>query len=342
MGIGLVTDESSTAPALSGAVVSPARRRFGFALLGSTLFLIFAGAEVKSRHAGLSVPDWPLSYGQWWPKMVGDVFYEHGHRTVAAAVGFLTVILTIWTARTESRRWVRTLAWVVLGAVIVQGLLGGLTVRQQLPPAVSAMHATLAQTFLCLVGWLAYAGTREWSAPGPVFGRSGSSMQEVVGEARPAFRACVIAVIAVFTQLLLGAWMRHSEAGLAVPFFPVSPAGHLFPEVVDDLVVIHMLHRGFAVIAATVVLWAAASVSRRVPRLGVHATLAGSLILIQVILGALVVWEMKAPIITSLHVMNGAAVLATVWLLVLRTRRCLGLAGDDVQELSSVQTAEGA
>lgn len=289
-------------------------------LFGATLFLIFAGAEVKSRDAGLSVPDWPLSYGKVWPKMVGDVFYEHGHRTIATAVGLLTVILAIWTARTDSRSWVRSLGWLVLVAVIVQGVLGGLTVKNLLPPSISATHATLAQTFLCLVGWWAYAGTKEWNSP--------SSADPRV--ARTAFRACVGAVLAIFIQLLLGAWMRHNEAGLAVPFFPVSETGAWLPPTVDRLVIIHMLHRGFAVVAAVMVLRAVGSVSKRVPALGPHAALVAALVLIQVMLGALVVWEKKSPVITSIHVMNGAAVLAFTWLMTLRVWRRLapgGLAG---------------
>ena len=288
--------DRAPAPALPGVVASPARRKFGFVLFGATLFLIFVGAEVKSRHAGLSVPDWPLSYGQVWPKMVGDVFYEHGHRTVASAVGLLTLILAIWTARTDSRMWVRNLGWVALLAVILQGVLGGLTVLNLLPTPVSATHATLAQVFLCLVGWLAYTGTKEWNSP--------ASTDPV--SARVAFRACAFALIAVFIQLLFGAWMRHSEAGLAVPFFPTSESGSLLPQTVDELVVIHMLHRGFAVIVLVLVLRAVASVARRLPEFGLHATLIASLVLIQVMLGALVIWEEKSPIITSIHVMNGA------------------------------------
>src|SRR5678809_1554346 len=93
------------------AHVSPARRRFGAALAVATVFLIFAGAQVKSHQAGLSVPDWPKSFDMWWPPMVGNVFYEHGHRVIAATVGFLTLLMALWTWRAESRASVRRLAW---------------------------------------------------------------------------------------------------------------------------------------------------------------------------------------------------------------------------------------
>src|SRR6202034_1132356 len=102
-----------------------------------TLLLVVAGASVTSNQAGLSVPDWPLSYGQVMPQMTGGVLFEHGHRMVAAFVGFLTVVLAIWLARVERRAWMKKLGWIALLAVIVQGLLGGLTVKMLIPPAVS-------------------------------------------------------------------------------------------------------------------------------------------------------------------------------------------------------------
>src|SRR5215510_11261535 len=107
--------------------------RFALLTACSTAFLIFVGGLVTSNEAGLSVPDWPTTYG-WnmftfpYSKWVGGIFYEHGHRLVASFVGFLTVGLTIWTWMKESRKWLRTLSLVALGAVITQGILGGLTV----------------------------------------------------------------------------------------------------------------------------------------------------------------------------------------------------------------------
>ena len=320
----------ATAPgaAPGAAVFSPhvgaARRRFGVLVALATVFLIFAGAEVKSRQAGLAVPDWPLAYGMLFPPMVGNIFYEHGHRLVAATVGLLTLVLAVWTARREPRRWVRRLAWGCLAAVVAQGLLGGLTVKLLLPRPVSISHALLAQSFLCLVVWLAYATSREWlSAPA----RRGSAREET-----GALTACLWAAAAVFVQLVLGALMRHTESGLAVPFFPVDASGALLPEIVTGRVVIHMLHRGFAVVVLAAVLVASARVVRRVPRLRGHALLAGALIVGQVLLGATVIWTaardpadgvtpVVSPIPASLHVATGAALLALVWLLALRVWR---------------------
>src|SRR5947209_15025171 len=108
--------------------------RFAKVVVASTVLLILAGSLVTSHDAGLSVPDWPTSYG--WnmftfpPSMwVGGILYEHGHRLIASTVGFLTIVLAAWLWRAESRRSVRNLGLAAVAAVILQGLLGGLTVR---------------------------------------------------------------------------------------------------------------------------------------------------------------------------------------------------------------------
>src|SRR5262249_36137962 len=110
-------------------------------------------ALVTSNDAGLSVPDWPTSFGSLYkiPHLVGGVRFEHPHRMVAQFVGLLTIILTIWTWRSESRRWMKQLAMAALFMVILQGILGGITVLYYLPPLVSSAHAALAQTYFCTV-----------------------------------------------------------------------------------------------------------------------------------------------------------------------------------------------
>ena len=114
-------------------MVNSAMHRFAVFLAVSTLFLIVAGASVTSNEAGLSVPDWPLSYGQVMPEMKGGVFYEHGHRMIASAVGFLTVVLAVWMWRSEERKWLKRVSFIAVGAVILQGVLGGITVLYLAP-----------------------------------------------------------------------------------------------------------------------------------------------------------------------------------------------------------------
>src|ERR1044071_2974230 len=140
--------------------------RFAIFVACATFFLIIAGALVTSHDAGLATPDWPLSNGQVFPKMVGNLFWEHGHRMVATTVGILTIVLTIYIFLREKRSWVQKLGVFALCAVVAQGLLGGLTVKLMLPLAVSAAHATLAQLFFCTTVSLAVFTSRSWIEAG--------------------------------------------------------------------------------------------------------------------------------------------------------------------------------
>jgi cytochrome c oxidase assembly protein subunit 15 len=279
--------------------------------VAATLFLIFVGGLVTSTGSGLAVPDWPLSYGTWMPPMVGGIFYEHGHRLVASAVGLLTLVLAVWTARSEARRWVRRLAWGALAAVAAQGLLGGITVLFLLPTPVSVAHACLAQTFFGIVIALAYATSREWAEAAPVEDAAG-------------FRSAALAATAVvYLQLLLGALMRHMGAGLAIPDFPLA-FGRLVPPFESAGVALHFAHRLGALLvlgAALHLTWTARGT--REPRLRSLAALVLLLVLVQAGLGAATVLTGKAPYPTTLHVATGAAVLGACWFATLRGQRLL-------------------
>src|SRR6185369_14892553 len=112
---------------------SPWLHRYATLVAVCTLLLVIAGASVTSKEAGLSVPDWPLSYGQVIPQMTGGVLFETGHRMIATVVGMLTIVLAVWIARVEKRAWMKKLGWLVLGGVVAQGLRGGATVLVRLP-----------------------------------------------------------------------------------------------------------------------------------------------------------------------------------------------------------------
>ncbi len=180
--------------------------RFAVFTAGWTLFLLAAGGLVTSNDAGLAVPDWPLSYGSVMPPMVGGVFYEHGHRVVATIAGMLTMALAVWLWRAEARVWMRWLGWAALAAVIVQGLLGGLTVMMKLPPAVSISHATLAQLFFCATVALALFTSRWWRETAPVAAGRDEAIR---------LRGFAVATVAVMVvQLILGAAFRHKVLGI--------------------------------------------------------------------------------------------------------------------------------
>ena len=183
--------------------------RFALFTAFSTLCLIIAGALVTSNEAGLSVPDWPLSYGQLMPPMIGGVFYEHGHRMIASFVGLLTIVLAAWLWKAETRGWVKKLGLAALGAVIAQGVLGGLTVIFLLPVAISVSHACLAQVFFCMIVSLAWFTSPSWQRQheglGPRLPDAGA----------PSLRALSLtANAAVFVQLMMGAALRHKGFGI--------------------------------------------------------------------------------------------------------------------------------
>lgn len=300
----------------SGAPVvayDPWRHRLAVLTAAATLLLIFIGGLVTSKGAGLSVPDWPLSYGVLMPSMVGNVFYEHGHRMAATGVGFLTLVLALWTAGAEARPGVRLLAWSALAAVVAQGILGGLTVLFLLPAPISVAHACLAQTFFCLVIALAYATSREWNACDARF------------EDRDGIRQAAIAATAVvFVQLVVGAVMRHIGAGLAIEDFPLAK-GRLLPPFESVGIAVHFAHRvGALLVLAAVSTLLVRSRRGRDLRFNGPATLAFLLVLMQLGLGAWTVLSAKAELPTTFHVATGAAVLAACWFTTLRAHRLLG------------------
>ncbi|MEW6512088.1 MAG: COX15/CtaA family protein [Bacteroidota bacterium] len=313
---------------------SPWLHRFAFFTACCTFCLVIAGGLVTSTDSGLAVPDWPLSYGQLMPPMVGGIFYEHGHRMVATFVGLLTTILAFWLWRADERRWVRTLGFIALAAVITQGVLGGLTVLFLLPTPISVAHATLAQSFFSLTIVLALVTSPGWHHNQPVF----------LPEARRSRRLAIVATATVFLQLILGAWMRHSGAGLAIPDFPLSygrlipPGGEEGLSLINQMrrewfdmmpvesgqVLIHFAHRIGALIALTAVLWLGINILRTFPtdrRLREPAIVMMLIVVVQILLGALTVWTGKGVQIATAHVATGALLLGTTVFLAVRTYR---------------------
>ncbi|MGE5569036.1 MAG: COX15/CtaA family protein [Rhodospirillales bacterium] len=165
-----------------------------------TLLLLVAGGMVTSNSAGLSVPDWPLSYGKLMPAMEGGVFYEHGHRMIATGIGIFTIILAIWIWKSDPRRWMRNLAWAALGAVILQGVLGGLTVLYLLPKAISVGHACLAELFFSATVAIAVFTSPGWR----------QKPRAVEDSGWPSMRSLAAAVpVVILGQVALGAGARH-------------------------------------------------------------------------------------------------------------------------------------
>jgi len=314
----------------------------------ATFPLIFMGGLVTSHQAGLAVPDWPNSYGynmflfppRYW---VGGVLYEHTHRLMATVVGFLSTLLTVAAWPYERRPWVRWLATSVLIGVIFQGILGGLrVVFKNLDLAI--VHACVAQAFFCLAASAALVTSNWW--------RSAPDLSATPD--RPLFRAAFITVIIIYLQLIVGATMRHEQAGLAIPDFPLT-FGHILPpapSAVDSAfrtaalhnwpdpalsllahvtawqIYLQFAHR----IGALIVTIAIGVLSFLVLKSPARAHLIPltamllSLLLAQITLGILTVLLRKPADIASLHVAVGALTLLTTFIITVRTARLFRIA----------------
>ncbi len=281
--------------------------RFAVLLAAAVVLLIAAGALVKSKEAGLSVPDWPLSYGglnppNWW--QIENVRAEHGHRLIAGVVALLTILLAIQFRRLESRIWVRRLAYLAVATVFAQAALGGITVLMFLPTPVSVGHAGLAQLFLCLIVTLAVVTSPAWLRADFTLHRQGAR--------RRAARLATALSLVVYAQILVGAVMRHTGAGLAIPDFPLVFGG-LVPPRFDAAIAIHYSHRVGAVLVlalTAVLVWQVLRRFRQERALVIPAIALTVLVMVQIGLGASVVLTARAVAPNTVHVAVGAMVLA--------------------------------
>ena len=241
---------------------------------------------------------------------VANIFYEHVHRLIASTVGGLTIIMVVWVWVGEPRRWLRRFAVVALGVVIAQGILGGVTVLYFLPAAVSIAHAGLAEVFFCMTVAIALFVSRSWNA----------LSSSPVDDARLR-QLTTATTLAIYCQILVGATMRHSGAGLAIPDFPLMFGG-LWPDHFNAGIGVHFVHRVGALVIAGMTLGTAVYVwrwhkSRR--ELVSPALVVLVFIVIQITLGGATVLSGRQPIVNSLHVVGGALVLTTSLVLTLRS-----------------------
>ncbi|MBI2430235.1 MAG: COX15/CtaA family protein [Ignavibacteriales bacterium] len=321
--------------------------RFSIFTAVSTFVLIFIGGLVTSTGSGLSVPDWPTTYGEnmfTYPidKWIGGIKYEHGHRLFASFVGFLTIILAVWLALKEDRRWVKIAGFVALGLVIFQGVLGGLTVLFLLPTPISVAHGMLAQSFFCLVSAIALFTSEWWRSEIVVIKKKEGYFLQLL-----AFAATIF----LFIQLGFGALLRHTYSGMAVPDFPLA-FGQLFPSLDPDSIlqynqelirdgikwpgdrmiapyqiIIHLVHRYWAFVVATVVGFAGFKIYRSVflpDSVRRNGKILIAAVVIQFLLGMFTVLTRKEVIITTAHVALGAFTLVISVITLLQLMRVFG------------------
>ena len=298
--------------------------RFAWLTVVATLFLICSGGMVTSKGVGLAVPDWPTTFGYnmfLFPvsKWIGGVFFEHTHRLIASIVGVLTIILAVWLWKSETRRWVRNLGYAALAAVVLQGVLGGLRVTM-LKDEIGIFHACLAQFFLGMLVVIAVALSKAWERLGRVESR------------RAAARIAIVTTAIIYSQLALGATMRHEHRDLSILDFPTAN-GAWIPETsapalekinawrdargLSDVnafqIWLQMMHRFVAVLIVAGVItfcsrvWKEARPNALLMRLSI---LWLALLFCQLTLGAWTIWSNKAADIATAHVAIGAGMFA--------------------------------
>jgi cytochrome c oxidase assembly protein subunit 15 len=321
-------------------VYNPILHRLSLATAILTFPLIFIGGMVTSKHAGMSVPDWPNTWGYnmfTFPpsKWVGGIFYEHTHRLYASGIGFLTIVIVAAAFGTDRRKSVRWGSVGLLAAVLAQGIIGGLrVVKSDLDLAI--VHGCAAQIFFCLVASYCVLTSPLLAQPPQIDPAQLRALRRIL---RISFLATLVALV----QLIIGAIMRHSGAGLAIPDFPTSFGGLAPPLHIDnefraaaihrygaDLglnqitafqIWIHFSHRIGAVCVTAVIVWLCVTIIRQLRGLAAlrrPAMILPMLVALQITLGILTVLMRKPADIASSHVAVGALVLMTTWVIVVR------------------------
>jgi len=271
--------------------------------------------------------------------MVGGILYEHSHRLFASLVGLLILIQSIWILLQDQRKWLKKIGVFTLLTVIFQGILGGLTVRYMLPVWISASHGIIAQSTLCLTLFMSISLSKSWI----------QQSKELVNS--KIFRIATITTILIWIQLVLGAVMRHSEAGLVAFDYPTMN-GDLIPKIskvydynqirndfiwdnIDNTdstiaqldildehlepitpfkLLVHFFHRTWAIVVFGFIffLWISTiRFSNGNDLMKLTSSFLLFTVIIQIVLGVFSIWSIRDILITTLHVVNGSLVLAT-------------------------------
>jgi heme A synthase len=296
--------------------------RLALATATATFALLVIGGLVHATGSSLACPDWPLCGGQVFPPMTGGVLYEHGHRLAALSVAALTVILAVLVFQSRKEAQLRALAAMAVGLVLLQAALGAITVLFELPLLVSAGHLATSMTFFSLVIYLAHRLRPTPSGP--------------AAPAAPGRKLAGLAATAVYAQLVLGAFVRHTGAGLACNVDLPLCDGALWPS--WGPAQLHMAHRLLGVAATGLVIAAAVAARRGLPGRGLRPALAlagPALAVLQIAVGFWTVTSFIAVPVVTLHIALGALLLAQAWtlFLLLGPRGALAGAGGRVPGL---------
>ncbi len=284
-------------------------RGFAVASAVSAYLLIVLGGLVRITGSGLACPDWPLCHGRLIPPFQGPILIEYSHRLAAALVSGLVVATAL--AAAGVRRWLPQAvptALSVLGIVAVQIILGALTVKLELTPALVVTHLGVAMLFLAVLLVQAVGALRGAADALP---------------ASPSLHRLVqAAAAATYLMILIGGYVAASGAGLACPDVPLCRGAALLPPGLGARM--HMLHRGWSLVVLALVLWTSAAAARAAPGGGraipAAARLAVALVLAQFALGLLNIVTRLTPLVRGAHLGIAALLLGTLIVLLKLTK----------------------
>jgi len=310
-----------TSPDQRTSLYQPALERFCWVALVFAGFVLLAGGETTSNQAGMAFQTWPLSNGSLNPAgWLSDLkmFLEHSHRLLAGTTTILTLIAAIWVQMTEARHWVRRIAWILVGTIFAQALLGGARVlfdntnthadNDNLAHSFAVCHAVVAQATVCLWVTLTVALSRGWMV------REVGARLIAPSVRRWGHIACAL----IFLQIFVGAIMRQFGYSFAIPTFPFSTDKlDVLPPAWTWPVIINFAHRTGALLVTITLAGLAYNVfmhegARR--QLGSWMALVLCALVLQIGLGAEIIWTNKNANVATFHLLTGAFLLASTWL----------------------------
>ena len=291
----------------------------------TTFFLILWGAVVHNTQSSLACPDWPLCYDQVFPVMKGAILIEHGHRLLASFVGLLTISLVFLSWRekdkSESHTHVFKASLLALFLVIAQGALGGITVIYKLPTIVSTSHLGLSLFFFCFIVYIHHKASRLDNSEKKY---SSELMTHVKTHWKPVIRhGIVFSTFILYSQILLGAFMRHAGAGSACGLGPTSAllcmdvtswSTTLWPNLGPSQ--LHMVHRFYGLFVFFIVLVFSLKTYKffKTDRVLKTASLLPLVfVTFQILIGVMAVWTNLSVTPTTLHLAGAALSLVSLW-----------------------------
>lgn len=267
-----------------------------------TFILIILGGVVRVTGSGLGCPDWPLCYGGVIPPMEFASLIEYSHRTLAFFTGIVIVAIgSIAVIKYRNRSDILTLSILAVVLVIIQGILGGITVVTELTPKIVTLHMGVALLlFGVIVAGLVIANSRDYSTSTSIGSGGGSLL-------------VVLTVAGLYALAVSGAYVRQSGSLGTCMTWP------LCDEILSGslLVLTHIVHRIGSLLIGIMIIVLCTRIWRNNP-IRLNAILGGLILLFyvaQVIVGALMIWTGLSEWTRALHLSLGAAMFGSAVIL---------------------------